>query len=70
LQCDRENLRRTRKLVIALPSSLTDKLVAPLMKAADAARSALTGMLLESCPHTLGVLMFTLFMTGKKSATP
>jgi hypothetical protein len=63
---DRKTLDLTRcKFVIALPSTVTDRLVAPSMKSEDALRSLLTGMLLESCPHTLGVLMFTLFMTGR-----
>lgn len=60
---DRKNLRLDA--LLALPSTVTDRLVAPSMKSEDALRSLLTGMLLESCPHTLGVLMFTLFMTGR-----
>ena len=42
----------------------------PSMKAAEKARKPLIGILVESCPHTLGVSMLTLFMTGKKRTLP
>jgi hypothetical protein len=40
------------------------------MKAADEARNSLRGVLVGGDPQTPGVLMFALFMTGKKSAVP
>src|SRR5262245_7972333 len=40
------------------------------MKAAEIARNVATGIFFPFCPHTLGVLKFTSFRTGKKSTVP
>src|ERR1700687_4999152 len=60
-----------RKFLFVLPSTSTDRFVAPSTNTALIARNSLTprgGA--DGWPHTPGVLMLTEFMTGKKVSLP